>query len=80
MRQLGGAAEVGVGAVGPEEGEPVGLAVGVTQLIVGLGDTDGEAGADVGVAGAEVEATSAPTQRANTAEEHGRRMPDPDSG
>ena len=44
----------------------MGLAVGVTQLIVGLGDTDGEAGADVGVAGAEVEATSAPTQRANT--------------
>ena len=42
--------------MGPEEGEPVGLAVGVTELIVGLGDTDGEAGADVGVAGAEVEA------------------------
>src|SRR5436309_15414425 len=67
VRQLGEAAEVGVGAAGPEEGEPVGLAVGVTELIVGLGDTDGEVGADVGVAGAEVEAASAPTQTANTA-------------
>jgi hypothetical protein len=52
---LGGAIEVGsvgVGGLGDglDDGEGEGLAVGVTELAVGLGDPVGETGAVVGVA------------------------------